>query len=39
MFYDLENPLKFIKDAADLDENGIFIAQLMCLDSMIKKTT
>ena len=22
-----------------LDENGIFIAQLMCLDSMIKKTT
>ena len=38
MFYDLENPLKFIKDAADsLDENGIFIAQLMCLDSMIKK--
>ncbi|MDA9629759.1 class I SAM-dependent methyltransferase [Candidatus Pelagibacter sp.] len=38
MFYDLENPLKFIKDAANsLDKNGIFVAQLMCLDSMIKK--
>ena len=38
MFYDLEEPNKFIKDAADsLDENGIFIAQLMCLKSMIEK--
>jgi hypothetical protein len=38
MFYDLEDPNIFIKDAADsLDENGIFIAQLMCLKSMIKK--
>ena len=38
MFYDLEDPNKFIKDAADsLDENGIFIAQLMCLKSMIEK--
>ena len=38
MFYDLEEPNIFIKDAADsLDENGIFIAQLMCLKSMIKK--
>ena len=38
MFYDLEDPLKFIKDAANsLDENGVFLAQLMCLDSMIKK--
>jgi len=38
MFYDLEEPNKFIKDAADsLDENGIFIAQLMCLKSMIDK--
>ena len=38
MFYDLENPNKFIKDAAlALHENGIFIAQLMCLKSMIDK--
>ena len=38
MFYDLEEPNIFIKDAADsLDENGIFIAQLMCLKSMIVK--
>ena len=38
MFYDLEDPNKFIKDAADsLHENGIFIAQLMCLKSMIEK--
>ena len=38
MFYDLENPNKFIKDSAlALDDNGIFIAQLMCLKSMIEK--
>jgi len=38
MFYDLEEPNKFIKDAAEsLDENGIFIAQLMCLKTMIEK--
>ena len=38
MFYDLENPSKFISDAAEaLDENGVFIAQLMCLNSMLKK--
>ncbi len=38
MFYDLEEPNKFIKDAADsLDNEGIFIAQLMCLKTMIKK--
>ena len=38
MFYDLEEPNKFIKDAADsLGEGGIFIAQLMCLKTMIKK--
>tara|TARA_B110001452_G_scaffold252393_1_gene242247 strand:- start:594 stop:1556 length:963 start_codon:yes stop_codon:yes gene_type:complete len=37
MFYDLENPNKFIRDAAKiLDDNGIFIAQLMCLKSMIE---
>ena len=38
MFYDLEEPNKFIKDATEsLGENGIFIAQLMCLKSMIEK--
>ena len=38
MFYDLEEPNKFIKDAADsLDKNGIFVAQLMCLKSMVEK--
>ena len=38
MFYDMENPNQFIKDAADtLDENGIFIAQLMCLKPMLQK--
>ena len=38
MFYDLEKPNKFIKDAADsLADDGIFIAQLMCLKSMIDK--
>ncbi len=38
MFYDLENPNQFIRDAAlTLDENGIFIAQLMCLKSMVLK--
>jgi len=38
MFYDLENPNKFIRDSANaLDKNGIFIAQLMCLKSMIEK--
>ena len=38
MFYDLEDPSKFIADAAEvLDENGVFIAQLMCLKSMLEK--
>ena len=38
MFYDLEDPSKFISDAAKaLDDNGIFVAQLMCLNSMIKE--
>ena len=37
MFYDLEDPSKFIKDAADsLDNDGIFVAQLMCSHSMFK---
>lgn len=38
MFYDLEEPNKFIRDIAlSLNENGIFIAQLMCLKSMLEK--
>ena len=38
MFYDLEDPSKFISDAAkSLDDNGVFVAQLMCLNSMIKE--
>ena len=38
MFYDLENPNKFIGDAAEiLADDGIFIAQLMCLQSMIEQ--
>ena len=38
MFYDLEDPNKFIKDSVSaLDDKGIFIAQLMCLKSMIEK--
>lgn len=38
MFYDLENPGKFIADAAAaLTEDGIFVAQLMCLATMLEK--
>lgn len=38
MFYDLEDPNKFIRDAQEaLAEDGIFVAQLMCLASMIEK--
>lgn len=38
MFYDLEDPNKFIKDAQlALAEDGIFVAQLMCLAPMIEK--
>jgi len=38
MFYDLEHPNKFIGDAAKaLTEDGIFVAQLMCLASMLEK--
>ena len=38
MFYDLENPMKFIKDISDsLDKDGVFIAQLMCLKSMLNQ--
>ena len=38
MFYDLEDPSKFIKDAADiLHDKGVFVAQLMCLNSMLEQ--
>jgi len=38
MFYDLEDPNKFIRDARQtLIDGGIFVAQLMCLASMLKK--
>ena len=38
MFYDMENPNQFIRDAAlALDNNGIFVAQLMCLRPMLEK--
>lgn len=38
MFYDLEEPNKFIADATSaLAEDGIFVAQLMCLKSMVEK--
>jgi len=38
MFYDMEDPNQFIRDARmALSEEGIFIAQLMCLSSMLEK--
>jgi NDP-4-keto-2,6-dideoxyhexose 3-C-methyltransferase len=38
MFYDLEDPNQFIKDAQKcLAEDGVFVAQLMCLKSMLEK--
>ena len=38
MFYDLEEPNKFILDVKNtLSNDGIFIAQLMCLNSMLEK--
>jgi len=38
MFYDLEDPSKFIKNVADvLHDDGIFVAQLMCLHSMLEE--
>lgn len=38
MFYDLEDPNKFINDVAKvLKKDGIFVAQLMCLSNMIEK--
>lgn len=37
MFYDLEDPSEFIKHAAQaLDDDGVFVAQLMCSHSMFK---
>jgi len=36
MFYDLDDPLTFVKDiAACLAPDGLFIAQLMCLKNML----
>ena len=38
MFYDMEDPNQFIKDAAEvLHEEGLFIAQLMTLKPMLDK--
>ena len=38
MFYDLEDPGRFIRDSAGaLADDGIFVAQLMCLASMLEK--
>ena len=38
MFYDLEDPNMFIRDAQKaLTDDGIFVAQLMCLAPMIEK--
>ncbi len=36
MFYDMEDPNQFIEDSAKaLTEDGVFIAQLMCLKNML----
>lgn len=38
MFYDLEDPSQFMRDVQSaLAEDGIFVAQLMCLASMLEK--
>ncbi len=38
MFYDLEDPSKFIRNAQRaMTDDGIFVAQLMCLASMLEK--
>ena len=38
MFYDLEDPMSFVKDIADtMHEDGIFVAQLMTLEPMLEK--
>ena len=36
MFYDMEDPNQFIRDAAlALEDDGVFVAQLMCLKNML----
>jgi hypothetical protein len=36
MFYDMEDPNQFIRDAAEaLQDDGVFVAQLMCLKNML----
>ena len=36
MFYDMEDPNQFIRDAAlCMEDDGVFIAQLMCLKNML----
>src|SRR3989344_3703726 len=36
MFYDMEDPNQFIRDAAScLEDDGVFVAQLMCLKNML----
>ena len=38
MFYDMEDPNQFVADAArSMAEDGIFVAQLMCLKNMLEK--
>ena len=38
MFYDLDNPSIFIRDIyKSLSDDGVFVAQLMCLKSMLEK--
>lgn len=37
MFYDLDEPMKFVSDIATvLDDDGVFVAQLMTLEPMIR---
>ena len=37
MFYDMDNPNQFIKDVTmSLDDDGVFVAQCMCLNQMIR---
>ena len=37
MFYDLENPIQFVKDIEEiLDDNGVWCCQISYLDSMIR---
>lgn len=38
MFYDMEDPNQFVADAAKvLSDDGVFVAQLMCLKNMLEK--